>query len=52
MLLEEWLRRHTPGDIACAQLPFDHPAYILFTSGTTGKPKCIVHGAGGSLLQA
>ena len=52
VLLEEWLRRYTPGDIAFAQLPFDHPVYILFTSGTTGKPKCIVHGAGGSLLQA
>jgi len=52
VVLEEWLRRYTPGDIAFAQLPFDHPVYILFTSGTTGKPKCIVHGAGGSLLQA
>ncbi len=34
-----------------AQLPFDHPLYILFSSGTTGVPKCIVHGAGGTLLQ-
>jgi acetoacetyl-CoA synthetase len=32
-------------------LPFDHPLYILFSSGTTGKPKCIMHGAGGTLLQ-
>jgi len=32
-------------------LPFNHPLYILFSSGTTGVPKCIVHGAGGTLLQ-
>ncbi len=33
------------------RMPFNHPLYILFSSGTTGIPKCIVHGAGGMLLQ-
>lgn len=33
------------------QLPFNHPLVILFSSGTTGKPKCIVHSAGGPLIQ-
>src|SRR5690606_8291465 len=33
------------------RMPFNHPVYILFSSGTTGVPKCIVHGAGGTLLQ-
>jgi len=37
--------------LSFAQLPFDHPLFILFSSGTTGVPKCIVHGAGGTLLQ-
>jgi acetoacetyl-CoA synthetase len=38
-------------EITFTSLPFNHPLYILFSSGTTGKPKCIVHGAGGMLLQ-
>ncbi|HYW92018.1 MAG TPA: acetoacetate--CoA ligase [Gammaproteobacteria bacterium] len=38
-------------EVRFEQLPFDHPVYILFSSGTTGAPKCIVHGAGGTILQ-
>jgi len=38
-------------DCQFVSLPFAHPLYILFSSGTTGKPKCIIHGAGGTLLQ-
>ncbi len=41
----------TPGDIAFRQLPFEHPLYIMFSSGTTGAPKCIVHSQGGALLK-
>lgn len=38
-------------EILFEQLPFNHPLYILYSSGTTGKPKCLVHSAGGTLIQ-
>ena len=40
-----------PAELTFERLPFSHPLYILFSSGTTGIPKCIVHSAGGTLLQ-
>ena len=48
---DDWLAPYAAGPIAYARLPFAHPLYILYSSGTTGVPKCIVHGAGGTLLQ-
>ena len=50
-LVLDHILRFQPRDIEFEQLPFDHPLYIVFSSGTTGLPKCIVHGAGGTLLQ-
>jgi acetoacetyl-CoA synthetase len=38
-------------EIDFVRLPFDHPVYIMYSSGTTGIPKCITHGAGGTLIQ-
>jgi acetoacetyl-CoA synthetase len=46
-----WLKPFTATPVTFERLPFEHPVYILFSSGTTGVPKCIVHGAGGTLLQ-
>jgi acetoacetyl-CoA synthetase len=49
--LDAFIAPHPAGPIDYLRLPFDHPLYILYSSGTTGEPKCIVHGAGGTLLQ-
>jgi acetoacetyl-CoA synthetase len=49
--LDAFLEPFAPGAIRFEPLPFDHPLAILFSSGTTGVPKCIVHRAGGVLLQ-
>src|SRR5215469_3375240 len=47
-----WQEFGTPGAAAeFRALPFNHPLYVLYSSGTTGIAKCIVHGAGGTLLQ-
>ncbi len=48
---DECLNDYEPRSISFEQLPFEHPLCILFSSGTTGMPKCIIHTAGGTLIQ-
>lgn len=51
ILYRDFLVTENTPELIFEQLPFNHPVYIMYSSGTTGKPKCIVHGAGGTLLQ-
>ncbi|HKR39420.1 MAG TPA: acetoacetate--CoA ligase [Paraburkholderia sp.] len=49
--IRELINGGDASSFAWPRFPFNHPLFIMFSSGTTGKPKCIVHGAGGSLLE-
>jgi len=47
---DQFIAKEEQAEINFEQLPFDHPVFIMFSSGTTGKPKCMVQGAGGVLI--
>jgi acetoacetyl-CoA synthetase len=49
--LDSFVANYPARPVGYARVPFNQPSFILFSSGTTGVPKCIVHGAGGTLLQ-
>jgi acetoacetyl-CoA synthetase len=49
--LDSFVANYPARAVSYVRVPFNHPSFILFSSGTTGVPKCIVHGAGGTLLQ-
>ncbi len=51
VLLEDFIAAFPAKDVAFDRVEFNHPLFIMFSSGTTGIPKCIVHGHGGTLLQ-
>ncbi|XP_065889907.1 acetoacetyl-CoA synthetase-like [Dysidea avara] len=51
VFLSDFTRSHYNVELQFEQLPFNHPLFIMFSSGTTGTPKCMVHTAGGTLIQ-
>ncbi len=51
VLYQDFISRESGLELEFVQTPFDHPIYIMYSSGTTGLPKCMVHGAGGTLIQ-
>lgn len=51
LLFKDFIAPFTPDEIPFTRLPFDQPAFVLYSSGTTGRPKCIVHAGGRALIK-